>query len=122
MSARNGDRARFQKDRKRKLRHRQRVQEYLKVLRAQPLTPIVSDKVISLLSRLSLKLSIGIDMSAWLQLTSGSRVYRYQSEALFRCACDSGIIAIPQPNWSDCHSECLAEKFGVSLWTARRLN
>jgi hypothetical protein len=44
MSARNGDRARFQKDRKRKLRHRQRVQEYLKVLRAQPLTPIVSDK------------------------------------------------------------------------------
>jgi hypothetical protein len=44
MSARNGDRARFQKDRKRKLRHRQRVQEYLKVLRAQPLTPIVSGK------------------------------------------------------------------------------
>ena len=43
MSARNGDRARFQKDRKRKLRHRQRVQEYLKVLRAQPLTPMVSD-------------------------------------------------------------------------------
>ena len=42
MSARNGDRARFQKDRKRKLRHRQRVQEYLKGLRAQPLTPIVS--------------------------------------------------------------------------------
>jgi len=26
MSARNGDRARFQKDRKRKLRHRQRIQ------------------------------------------------------------------------------------------------
>jgi hypothetical protein len=44
MSARNGDRARFQKDRKRKLRHRERVQEYLKGLRAQPLTPIVSDK------------------------------------------------------------------------------
>jgi hypothetical protein len=44
MSARNGDRARFQKDRKRKLRHRQRVQEYLKVLRAQPLAPIVSGK------------------------------------------------------------------------------
>lgn len=44
MSARNGDRARFQKDRKRKLRHRQRVQEYLKGLRAQPLTPIVPHK------------------------------------------------------------------------------
>jgi hypothetical protein len=46
MSARNGDRARFQKDRKRKLRHRQRVQEYVRSLRAQPLTPIVPEKVL----------------------------------------------------------------------------
>ena len=44
MSERNGDRARFQKNRKRKLRHRQRVQEFVKALRAQPLTPIGQDK------------------------------------------------------------------------------
>ena len=44
MSRRNGDRARFQKDRKRKLRHRQRVQAFVKALRAQPLTPIGQDK------------------------------------------------------------------------------
>jgi hypothetical protein len=36
MSARNGDRARFHKDRKRKLRHRQRIQEFTKALRGQP--------------------------------------------------------------------------------------
>ena len=40
MSERNGDRARFQKDRKRKLRHRQRLQEFVKALRAQPLAPV----------------------------------------------------------------------------------
>jgi hypothetical protein len=39
MSERNGDRARFQKDRKRKLRHRQRIQELAKSLRRQPPTP-----------------------------------------------------------------------------------
>ena len=39
MSERNGDRARFQKDRKRKLRHRQRVQEFVKALRAERPTP-----------------------------------------------------------------------------------
>ena len=44
MSERNGDRARFQKNRNRKLRHRQRVQEFVKTLRAQPLTPIGQDK------------------------------------------------------------------------------
>ena len=33
MSERNGDRARFQKDRKRKLRRRQRIQELIKALR-----------------------------------------------------------------------------------------
>jgi len=38
MSERNGDRARFQKDRKRKLRHRQRIQEFIKSRRAQPPT------------------------------------------------------------------------------------
>jgi len=36
MSERNGDRARFQKNRKRRLRHRQRIQELAKSLRAQP--------------------------------------------------------------------------------------
>jgi len=35
MSRRNGDRARFQKDRKRKMRHRQRIQELLKAHRPQ---------------------------------------------------------------------------------------
>jgi len=39
MSERNGDRARFQKNRKRRLRHRQRIQEFVKSLRAQPPTP-----------------------------------------------------------------------------------
>jgi uncharacterized membrane protein len=33
MSERNGDRARFQKDRKRKLRHRQRIQALAAALR-----------------------------------------------------------------------------------------
>jgi hypothetical protein len=44
MSARNGDRARFQKDRKRKLRLRQRIQALRVALReratAKPETPI----------------------------------------------------------------------------------
>ena len=44
MSERNGDRARFQKNRKRKLRHRQRVQEFVKALRAQPIVPIGQDR------------------------------------------------------------------------------
>jgi hypothetical protein len=35
MSRRNGDRARFQKDRKRKMLRRQRIQELFKVLQAQ---------------------------------------------------------------------------------------
>jgi uncharacterized membrane protein len=35
MSQRNGDRARFQKDRRRKLRHRQRIQALLAKLRAK---------------------------------------------------------------------------------------
>jgi hypothetical protein len=35
MSRRNGDRARFQKDRKRKLRHRQRIQALTAALRAR---------------------------------------------------------------------------------------
>ncbi|MBW8862677.1 MAG: hypothetical protein JF601_09970 [Acidobacteria bacterium] len=43
MSARNGDRARFQKNRKRKLRHRQRIQEFIKTLRAQPVPPSDQD-------------------------------------------------------------------------------
>ena len=34
MSRRNGDRARFQKDRKRKMLRRQRIDELLKVLQA----------------------------------------------------------------------------------------
>jgi hypothetical protein len=34
MSRRNGDRARFQKDRKRKLRHRQRLQVLIKAARS----------------------------------------------------------------------------------------
>ena len=40
MSQRNGDRARFQKDRKRKLRRRRRIQQLLKGLRARLLVPI----------------------------------------------------------------------------------
>jgi hypothetical protein len=39
MSARNGDRARFQKDRKRKLRKRQRLQEFVKARRAELSAP-----------------------------------------------------------------------------------
>jgi hypothetical protein len=41
MSKRNGDRARFQKDRKRKMLRRQRIQELVKALRPPPagLTP-----------------------------------------------------------------------------------
>lgn len=39
MSERNGDRARFQKNRKRKLRLRQRLQNLAASLRAQPPTP-----------------------------------------------------------------------------------
>ena len=38
MSERNGDRARFQKDCKRKLRRRQRVRELIKALRTSPQT------------------------------------------------------------------------------------
>ena len=44
MSERNGDRARFQKNRKRKMRRRQRVQALVKALRAQPPTPIGQDQ------------------------------------------------------------------------------
>jgi hypothetical protein len=40
MSERNGDRARFQKNRKRKMLRRQRLQEMIKALRAQPLAPV----------------------------------------------------------------------------------
>jgi hypothetical protein len=36
MSKLNGDRARFHKDRKRKLRRRQRIQELIKAVRPQP--------------------------------------------------------------------------------------
>jgi len=36
MSKRNGDRARFQKDRKRKMRRRERLLELIKVLRERP--------------------------------------------------------------------------------------
>ncbi len=35
MSERNGDRARFQKDRKRKLRQRQRIQALVKAVRSR---------------------------------------------------------------------------------------
>jgi hypothetical protein len=38
MSERNGDRARFQKDRKRKMRHRQRMQALVKALRLRAQT------------------------------------------------------------------------------------
>jgi len=45
MSERNGDRARFQKKPKRKLRHRQRIQGFVKTLRAQsPTSPHQDDK------------------------------------------------------------------------------
>jgi hypothetical protein len=40
MSERNGDRARFQKERKRKPRRRQRVQEFVKALRARTLKSV----------------------------------------------------------------------------------
>jgi len=40
MSRRNGDRARFQKDRKRKLRHRERIQKLSKAIRARSLAPV----------------------------------------------------------------------------------
>jgi hypothetical protein len=36
MSARNGDRARFQKDRKRKMLRRERVREFIRGLQPQP--------------------------------------------------------------------------------------
>jgi hypothetical protein len=39
MSKLNGDRARFHKDRKRKLRRRQRIQELIKAGRTQPAAP-----------------------------------------------------------------------------------
>ena len=44
MSLRNGDRARFQKDRKRKMRRRERVMEFVKTRRAQPVPPVTQDK------------------------------------------------------------------------------
>lgn len=44
MSRRNGDRARFQKDRKRKIRHRQRVRELVGTLHAQgPALKVVAE-------------------------------------------------------------------------------
>ena len=44
MSERNGDRARFQKNRKHKLRLRQRVRAFFNARRAQPLTPVGQDQ------------------------------------------------------------------------------
>lgn len=41
MSERNGDRARFQKNRKRKLRHRQRVRTLVVAGHAEPAAPPV---------------------------------------------------------------------------------
>jgi hypothetical protein len=41
MSRRNGDRARFQKNRRRKLRHRQNIQKLLKAIAAGPVTGLV---------------------------------------------------------------------------------
>ena len=43
MSRRNGDRARFQKDRKRKMLKRQRLQALIKVLRERPAVAASSD-------------------------------------------------------------------------------
>jgi len=43
MSRRNGDRARFQKDRKRKMLKRQRLQALIKVLRERPAVAAASD-------------------------------------------------------------------------------
>lgn len=42
MSERNGDRARFQKDRKKKLRQRQRMRAVTKPLHAAPPAPLAS--------------------------------------------------------------------------------
>lgn len=44
MSARNGDRARFQKNRKRKMLLRQRVQAFIKSRTPQPPPPAVEAK------------------------------------------------------------------------------
>jgi hypothetical protein len=38
MSRRNGDRARFHKEQKRKVRHRQRLQELLKAAKTSPVS------------------------------------------------------------------------------------
>jgi hypothetical protein len=43
MSERNGDRARFQKNRKRKLRHRQRIDGLVRTLRGQQPAPTQQD-------------------------------------------------------------------------------
>ena len=45
MSRRNGDRARFHKDRKRKMLRRQRIQALVKTLHPQPaaVAPLVTD-------------------------------------------------------------------------------
>jgi len=40
MSRRNGDRARFQKERKRRMLRRQRIQELMKSIRPQPQTVV----------------------------------------------------------------------------------
>ena len=40
MSRRNGDRARFHKDRKRKLLHRQRIQDFVKARRVEPVKSV----------------------------------------------------------------------------------
>jgi hypothetical protein len=40
MSRRNGDRARFQKERKRRMLRRQRIQELIKSIRPQPLAVV----------------------------------------------------------------------------------
>jgi hypothetical protein len=43
ISKRNGDRARFQKERKRKMLRRQRLQELIKVLRGRPALTVGRD-------------------------------------------------------------------------------
>lgn len=40
MSERNGDRARFQKERKRKVRHRQRIRLLIAAVRAEARKPV----------------------------------------------------------------------------------
>jgi hypothetical protein len=40
MSRRNGDRARFHKDRKRKLLHRQRIKDFVKARRTEPVKSV----------------------------------------------------------------------------------